>query len=294
MADKAGQADIRGLDIDKLVKGFADEEIILKKYVNQSTTKAREIRYFTKTAGFLDSSDSTGITASQIANVSFKAKPVVIGPQWSRSTTYVRKYFVESETISMEDIKDTDIDVLATTIRDLVRAVAYQVDLRIWDVISESQSASNINSVSITNEWDDYSNATPIIDLLNAKRLIRNQSYDPEGAILFLNPNEHTYLMNWLINTKGSSIPQFASRKLVEGSVMEILGLNVVISTVVTADYALVMIPNRAATWKSFVPITSVVIDEPGIGKKVRVWEEGECILHDPKAVTLLDNVGPS
>jgi len=294
MADKTGQADIRGIDIDKLVKGFADEEIIMKRYVNVTNTSAREIRWYQKTAGFLDSEDTSGITASKIGPAAELALPVVVGQSWTRTTSYVRKYIVESKTISMEDIKDSDVDVLATTVRDLVRAVAHQVDTRIWNVITESQSASNINSVTITNEWDDYSNATPIIDILNAKRLIRNQSYDPEGAILMLNPNELTYLTNWLINTKGASIPQFASRKVVDGTVLEILGLNVVVSTIVTADYAAVFVPNRAATWKSFVPISSTVIDDPGIGKKIRVWEEGEAILHDPKAVTLLSNVGPS
>ena len=294
MADTNAQADIRGIDIDKLAKGFADEEILMKRFVTNSTTSAREIRWYQKTAGFLDSVDTTGITASQIANTAFKARPFVVEQSWTRTTSYVRKYFVESPWISEEDIKDNDVDILATNVRDLVRAVSYQVDTRIWDVITESQTASNINSVSITNEWDDYTNATPIIDLLNAKRLIRNQSYNPEGAILMLNPNEHTYLINWLINTKGASIPQFASQKIVSGVVMEILGLRVVVSTIVTADYAAVFIPNRAATWKTFMPIKSVVVTDEGIGRKIRVWEEGECILHDPKAVTLLDNVGPS
>jgi hypothetical protein len=293
MADKSGHAEIRGLNIDKLVKGFADEEIIMKKYVSVTPTSNREIRYWTKTSGFLDTTDTTGITASYMATDQLTLAPVV-NQSWTRSTSYVKKYFVESQTISEEDIKDSDVDVLGTNIRDLVRAVSHQVDLRIWNVLTENQSASNINSVSITNEWDDYSNATPIADLLNAKRLIRNQSYDPEGAILFLNPNEHMYLLNWLINTKGSSIPQFASNKIVDGTVMEILGLNVVVSTIVTADYAAVVVPGRAATWKQFTGITSAVIDDPGIGKKIRVWEEGECILHDPKAVTLLSNVGPS
>ena len=38
MADTSGMADIRGIDIDKLAKGFADEETILKKesYVKNS------------------------------------------------------------------------------------------------------------------------------------------------------------------------------------------------------------------------------------------------------------------
>jgi hypothetical protein len=294
MADKSGQQDIRGIDIDKLARGFADEEIIMKRYVNISSTSAREIRWYQKTSGFLSGSITTGMTTQLITNTDQLALPTTIEQSWTRTTSYVRKYFVESPTISIEDIRDTDIDVLATNVRDLVRAVAHQVDIRIWDVLTESQSASNIQTVAITNEWDDYSNATPVLDLLNCKRLIRNESYNPEGAILLINPNVHAYLINWLIATKGSSIPQFASSKVVSGAVMEILGLNVVVSTAVTADYGAVFIPNRAATWKTFVPISTAVIDDPGIGKKIRVWEEGECILHDPKAVVLLSNMGPS
>ena len=78
MADGNAMADIRGLDIDKLAKGFADEENVFKNFVTVSPTKAREMRWYQKTAGFLDSVDTTGITASQIANTSTKSLPVVV------------------------------------------------------------------------------------------------------------------------------------------------------------------------------------------------------------------------
>jgi len=294
MAETSGMALIRGIDIDKVAKGFADEESIFKKYVTISNTSAREIRWYQKTSGFLDSTDTTAITASQIANTDQLALPTIVEQSWTRNTSYVRKYFVQSPTISDEDIKDTDIDILMGNMRDLTRAVEHQVDLRIWNVLTENQSASTINNVAITNEWDDYSNATPIADLMQAKAYIRAQGYNPEGAILFLNSNEHLYLINWLIATKGSSIPAFASQRVQDGVVMELLGLRVVVSQNVTADYAAVVIPQRAATWKSFTPITARTIEDVGIGTKIRVWEEGECILTDPKAVCLLSNVGPS
>src|SRR3990167_3798221 len=120
MADQSAQADIRGLDIDKLAKGFADEELVLSRFLNNSTTKARELRWFQKTAGFLDSADTTAITGSQIANTSFKARPFTVEQTWTRKTSYVRKYFVESPLLSEEDIKDSDIDLLATN--EIVRA----------------------------------------------------------------------------------------------------------------------------------------------------------------------------
>lgn len=292
MPDGNSQADIRGIDIDKLAKGFADEEIKLKRYVSVTPTSAREIRWYQKTSGFLDSTDTTAITASQIANTDFKARPVVVEQTWTRQTSYVRKYFVESPIIPDEDIKDSDIDILAGNMRDLVRAVEHQVDLRIWNVISNGQSGSGINTNATNAPWDtaSFTGVDIIEDLMEAKMNIRQDGYNPEGAVLLVNSYDHKQILTWLISAKGSYIPAFASSKIETGQVMELLGLKVVVDENVTADYALVMVPQVCATWKEFVPITARKVEEVGIGTKIRVWEEGECLLTDPNAVNLITN----
>lgn len=301
MADQAGQADIRSLDIDKLAKGFADEATVFKKFINNTPTVAREIRWYQKTSGFITGVTTTGITGSPIANVAEKALPSVAEQSWTRTTSYVRKYMVDSPWLSAEDIKDNDVDILATNLRDLVRAIEYQIDARIWAVISEGQSAVNINSVTTNAAWNaaSYTGVNIVEDIMEAKQKIRTAGYNPEGGVLFLNSLNHKSLITWLIDGKGSSIPSFSSQRIQDGVVMEILGLRVVISENVTADYALVMATeaapgnpsiNAPATWKEFMPITAVTIEEKGIGTKIRVWAEGECILHDPKMVTLISN----
>ena len=290
MADASGQADIRGIDIDKLAKGFADEETVFKKFVMNSTTSAREIRWYSKTSGYLDSVDTTGITASQITNTAERALPTVVEQSWTRNTSYVKKYFVESPTISQEDIKDTDIDILATNVRDLVRAVARQVDIRIYDILTDNTSGTPFDGSSVTSAvatadgWDDAVTGDPIKDIMAGITAIRNNSYDTTGLVMILHPTDHSNLIQYLISVKGSSIPNFSSEKVKSGVVQEILGVNIVVSANATTDYAIMFVPQRAATWKSFMPITSVVIDDPGIGKKIRVWEEGECILTDGNA----------
>jgi len=285
----SGQSTIRGIDIDKLAKGFADEENVFKSLCTIANTQAREIRWYKKTSGFLDSVDTTGIAASQIANVSERSRPVVVEQSWTRQTSYVRKYFVESPTISSEDIKDTDIDILATNVRDLVRAVSRQVDKRIYDVASAGVGNSN----SATATWDNgtQANVNIVKDLLTAKKDIRVDGYDPEGAMLLLTPKDHELMLTNLIFTKGSSIPAFASGKMGTGVVMEILGLKVMVSTNVDSDEALVVVPKRALTWKSFMPITTGIIDDVGIGKKIRVWEEGECLMTDVNAAAKITSL---
>lgn len=289
MVDYTGQADIRGLNVDKMVKGFADEALVLKNHVSKQKTSAREIRYYTKPAGFLDSTDTTAITASQIANISDKSRFPVVGQGWTRNTTYVRKYGVESETISIEDIKDSDVDVLMTTMRDLTLAVLNQVDTRIYNVLSESLSPSAINTAAaVGTGWDDTTNGDPIKDITVGLKNIRTNRYDVSNCKLYIHPTEYQNLINFLIVQKGSSIPEFASERVRDGAVHVLLGVRVYVSVNATTDYALMGVFDRACTWKSFVPIKAVVMDDPGIGKKIRVWEEGEAILHDPKAVHLI------
>lgn len=296
MADTSGEQDIRGINIDRLAKGFADESNIFKKFVTISKTKNREIRWYQKTAGFLDSVTTTGMTSTMISNVAERAQPSVVEQSWTRQTSYVKKYFVESPTISMEDVRDSDVDVLATNVRDLVRAVARKVDLRIYSVITEADAATPtvpnptnvLTTAAVADGWDDATTGNPIKDILVGKRKIRAQGYNPEGSIVLMNPIEHEFLLDYLINVKGSSIPGFSTEKVKSGVVMEILGCNVVVSENATTDFVIQWVPSRSATWKSFVPMTSVVIRDPGIGVKIRAWEEGECLLTDPKSVHVI------
>ena len=107
--DGSAEKDIRGIDIDKLAKGFGALLPTFKNFVNQSKTKSREIRWYRKGLTLatamnpLDTDTTTGVTKSLMTNVSFKARPFVVEQKWERQHSYVKKYFVESPLISMED-----------------------------------------------------------------------------------------------------------------------------------------------------------------------------------------------
>ena len=73
--DQFGEQDIRGIDHTMFVTGFADEDSLLKGLVPVIKTTNREIRWFKKTAGFLDSTDTTDSTVSRIFNVPERALP---------------------------------------------------------------------------------------------------------------------------------------------------------------------------------------------------------------------------
>ena len=282
MADTAGQADIRGIDIHKLVEGFAEEGIVLKNFCRTVKTGAREIRWYQKTSGFLTGPTTTAITGTLMANTSSKSLPVAIEPSYTRNTSYVRKYFAESPLITIEDIKDSDPDVWGDMVKDIVRAVNYQIDSRIYTVLTE---AALLTGAATGNGWDDTATGDPILDITTALQQIRSNFYETSGAVLYINSIEYKNLLNWLISVKGSSIPNFSSDKVKSGVLMELLGCKVVVSENATTDQAVIFIPDKAVVWKEFMSITTAVVDDPGIGKKVRVWAEGEAIRPNPNAI---------
>ena len=289
MADTTGMADIRGLDIDKLAKGFSEESYIFRNDCTVASMNGDSIRWFQKTAGTLSAT-----APSATSNVARLAMPQNLEVSWTRNTSYVKKFFVEGF-ISMEDVKTAELDVLATTVRDLTRVITRDVDAHIWDVMTESQSPSNIQTFATTavggDQWDAASYAADIVaDLMNAKRLIWAQNYDPEGASLYVSPKDYTSIVNWLISGKGSSVPGFSSEKIKSGVVLQILGLNVKVSNNVTADYALVVVPKRATTLREVTPITAMTVEEAGIGTRVRVFSHAVAYNTDPKAIVLISD----
>lgn len=294
MADGSSKIEgqyIRGLDIDKTVKGFALVEYIFKNDCNQTAISGDAVRWYSRTA-----TDLTATSPMKVANTAIMALPTKLEQQWTRHTSYTKEYKAEV-TISRSDIETADIDVLAGQLLALTRAVTKQVDTRIWAVMNPfiageyTALATEPNYVLSSGAWNLGVACNPIKDILAAKRVIWvSGGYNPEGASLYMTPLAYQYLVTWLIDTKGSSIPSFASAKIETGVVMSILGVNIKVSPNVTANYAALVIPNTACTWKTRTAITSAIIPDPLLSSTIRVLEEGEAVLTDPKAVCIISN----
>ncbi len=298
--EQAGMAEIRGLNIDKLAKGFAVEPNVLKQFARQSKTSAREIRWYTKKSGYLDSSDSTNSTKSLIRNVAPGALPVVVHQNWTREKSYVRKFFATSGMITIEDIKDSDIDVLGTLVRDVVMAVKRKEDERVYSTLIVATEAAptvpvpgtTVNTAAAVGAggWNSPTTGDPIQDILAGQEAIRGYGYEQKSFVVYLNQAEHKWLVNNIISIKGSSIPNFSSEQLKKAVVMEMLNCHFVVSAHASTDSVLMFLPNLAVAWKTFMPIASAIVNEPGVGKEIRCWSEGEALLEHPRAVHIITN----
>jgi len=273
---------IRGLDIDKMIKGFALTEYIFKNKISQSTTDGDSVRWYQETAADLTLTSPSQIETSPLSD--FENAEV----SWTRNTSYPKKYAIEG-TISREDIKGADIDVLARTILRLTRAVVKKVDSVIYNAISENQSPSDIGTAAATgNGWDDTTNGNPILDIMAGLQNIAENDYDIDGVEVWMNPKNYKDLLNYVITVKGSSIPGFASDKVESGVVGTLVGTKLVVSNNVVADSVWMGLPARACTWKSFENLHSETENIMGKGTKIAVWENGVALLTDPKAAYLI------
>lgn len=287
MADTTGMADLRAENISKIVTGFALKSYKFKELCMVNSSSAWSESYYKETAA-----DLTASGTRNVKGVSRLAKFPHADVSWTKATSYMIKHAIEG-TISWEDERTNNIDVIARELLRLGRAVAKSVDENIWDVISESQSPSTINSVTIAagHEWDSatIANRDPIQDILNAKKEIATDNYDPDsGAYLLLSPKDYANLLgNANVRNAGQFYTDSVTRNGVVGS---LLGLSVIVSNNVTADYAMVIIGKEAATWKEVSPLQVETINDAGIKKTIRAWEVGCCQLINPEAVCLIQN----
>ncbi len=272
---------IRGLDVDKVIKGFALTSYVFKNLVTSSTTDGDSVRWYQETAADLTLTAPSKLETSPLSE--FENAEV----EWTRQVSYPKKYAVEG-TISREDIKSADIDVLARTLLRLTRAVTKKIDSVIYNAMTENQSPSLIGTAAATGTgWDDTTDGNPILDIMNAKQAIMEADYSTENVIIAMNPKNEKDLMNYLIDVKGSSIPSYSSEQITQGSISGILGSKIIVSNNVVADSVFVGDPT-GCTWKSFEALHAETENIMGKGTKIAVWENGVAILTDPKKMFLI------
>jgi HK97 family phage major capsid protein len=287
MADTTGMADIRGLNIDKAVTGFALGEYVFKQLCTEANLSAWNDRYFKETAA-----DLSGGTGNNVKGVPRLAAFPMGEVSWTQVNATAEKYGMETR-ISWEDARTNDVDVIARSLLRVARAITKAVDAAIWNVITENQNPTTINSVTISAgyEWDSLTiaNQNPIQDILNAKKAIYEDNYNPDSnGYLLLNPKDYANLLgNANIRNAGQFYTSDVTRN---GNVGFLLGLKVLVSNNVTADKAAVVVGKECATWKSVAPLQTITIEDQGIGYIIRSWEAGVCELRNPEAVCLIIN----
>ncbi len=291
MADTRGQKDIFGLDIDKFVQGVEKFNYNFLDEFTKTTIKGDSKRWFTKDPVRLAALTSPSATK----NVSPGSRPATMETSWTRTTSYVKKYFVEGF-LDKEDIDDAEIDVYGTTLRDLTERIVRDRNIDLYAIMSDiADAGANIQTFATTavggDQWDAAAYAAdPIKDFNRAVRLIKAAGFQDKITCI-LDPVGYESLINWLISGKGSSIPGFSSEKIKSGVVMELLNVSIKVSTEATTDYAVFTIGARAQSYAEAEPLVGNTEVDPGVGRNLRVWTRGIGYLTNPNGNVLITDI---
>ena len=284
MADtELDNGQLRSEDFDRMVKGFALREFVMKDLLMVNTSSAWVESYFRETG-----SDLTGGTGSAVRSIPRLSDFPYGEKTWTKVSAYIEKYGMEC-VISYEDILTANIDVMARQLLRVARAVSYAVDTQIYSVLSNG--AGNSVAVAVGSEWDSatLANRDPIQNILNARRELSIDNFNPDSnGYLVLNPTDYAHVLG---NSKVVNNPTFKTADVVSnGNVGKICGLTIKVSNVVSVSEALVVIAKECGTWRSAKGLTVEQIDNPGISKKIRAFELGVAQLTTPDAVCKITN----
>lgn len=284
MVETTGQTTLRAENISKIVTGFALQEYKLKTLCMVDTSTSWIESYYQETA-----TELTGGTSSAVKGVPRLAAFPYGEVSWTKVSSYIEKYGMEG-VISWEDENTNNIPTVTRTLLRISRAVAFAVDTQIEAVIKAN--AGNSVAVTVGNEWNSgtVANRDPIQNILDAKREIAIDNYDPDSgnAYLVLNPSDYASLLG---NAKVINNPTFKAADVVaNGVVGQICGLKIMVSNAVSVSGAYVVIAKEALTWKSAMPLTVETITDPMIKKTIRACELGVCQVPNPNAICKITN----
>lgn len=284
MADTVGQADIRGENIDKVVKGFALESYKMKQVcLVQSSSNWQETYYKESSAELSGSATWEGNlkTVSRLANFPY------LEPSWTKTSAYMQKHAGEGF-ISWEDKTTNAIDVVARTLLRISRAIALSVDRAIYAAITAD---ANVNTAAASATWDSTTVADrdPIYDILLGIQYITEDNYDPlANGYLLLSPKDYTNLIR---NSKVINNPSFKTADVVSNGVVgQICGLKIIRSPAVDADEAAIVCGQLAVSWKSAAGLQTDTTYDPGVKYRIRAWEVGVAMVTNPEAIHIITN----
>lgn len=284
MADQIGEIDIRGENFERAVKGFANKLYKLSQILLNEKSSNNSENFYRETPTPLAAGGNRNVN-----DVARGALPPELHPDWTLVTTYHKK-FMGQALIFFEDTLTNAINTQARAAFRVAESIVNAKDLYIYTQLTAATSTSGV--VAAADDWDSatIANRDPIGDILIGEGAMMTNNYDVlSNGYLLVKPVDYASLLR---NSKVINNPSFKTADVVSNGVVgQICGLKIIVSTNVSADEAMIVMGNRAATWKGVVGLSSAVIVDQGVSIKVRSWEMGHIQITDPQGLYTITNI---
>ena len=283
MPDQVAMQDVQGENISRAVKGFGLKKFKLRQVLTINSSNKWTETYYRETAAELTAGGETW----NIQGVARGAAFPHVDPSWTKVQAVHIKFAAETS-IFIEDKLLDAIDVQRRAIIRVARSVMNSSDAYIYTTLS---GASGIGTGAASATWDSATIATrdPIGDILAGIQNLDESNYDAlENGFLIVSPKDYKNLIR---NSKVINNPSFKTADVVSnGRVGQIAGLTIIKTTSVTADQAMIIVGQIAATWKGAVSMRSNVKEIFGIKDELSTYELGHVQVTDPAAIYVITN----
>ncbi|MEK0325846.1 MAG: hypothetical protein QQN63_09090 [Nitrosopumilus sp.] len=280
---QVAQVDLQGENISRAVKGFGLKTFKLRQVLQISTSDKLTETFYKETSAELTPAGET----FSIQGVARGAAFPHVDPSWTKVQGRHIKFAAETS-IFIEDKLLDAIDVQQRAIIRVARSVQNQEDTYLYTTLS---GASGIGTAAASDTWDSatVANRNPIDDILAGIQNLDESNYDVlENGFLLLSPKDYRSLIG---NSKVISNPSFKTADVVtNGRVGQIVGLNIIKTTSVTADQAMIIVGQRAATLKTAISMRSDVESIFGIKDILSTYEMLHIQVTDPAAIYVITN----
>ncbi len=283
-----GQVDVRKELIDSTLKGFADRAYKMKQAVSLVDSGAWTNFFWRGNPNTLDAGRSTN------------RKGVPRGAEFPQATTTMKKIRSDMEkyglrdSIPFEDILAGEVDVRDRTLKKIAEGVVEGVDNQIFTGLSTD---ADIHTVTTSifggthnsgGAWDQAS-AAILDDLERCQQLFGENNYDVGNIFVFINHRDKRSITKFLTD-KGAQYPSVSEKMMnsANGQIGRLGNFTFIVSPVVTASQALVLVPKVCGTWKSLLPLTTDVENEPLKDVRITAAEIGVLQVTDPKAIAII------
>ena len=272
-------------NIDSGVKAVVKIEEKWRAMCAQDSSSAYTETYFRETND--DSVD--GGTGSPIRGLQPMSPFPYVDVSETEVSTITEKYATEA-LMSMEAIADLTVPMLQRKIYRIGRKIIYQIDVAIKNLVRAE--AGNTVAITAGNEWDSATeqNRNPVKDFLDAIQTLRVDGIDflaGNGKIV-LNGQDYT---NVISNTKILNHPTFESVSAIQnGVVARLVGGDIVVSEVVDADEAYLLVAKQGMVWKTRQALQTSMVVVPGKSTLISAWERGVFQLQAPNEVCKITN----
>ena len=284
MGDTIGQLDIRGQNFERAVKGFANKLYKLDQILLKESSSDNSENYYRENSTPLSAGGNRNVN-----NVARGALPPELHPDWTLVTTHHQK-FMGQALIFFEDSLTNAINTQARSAFRVAVAIVNAKDLYIYTQLTGAAGTSGV--VAAIDDWNSatIANRSPIDDILIGEAAMMANDYDVlQNGYLLVTPFDYGSMLR---NSKVINNPSFKTADIVNNGVVgKICGLKIIVSTNVSTDEAMIVMGQRAATWKGVVGLQSAVIEDQGVSVKVRAWEMGHIQITDPQGLYTITGI---